>query len=51
MLTLKNPTTTSSTGVGWLRQGFDERWQRAVNLRSAVLLAGLGLWRFGQLVI
>jgi threonine/homoserine/homoserine lactone efflux protein len=38
-----------STGVGWLRQGFDGRWQRAVNLTSAALLAGLGLWQLGQL--
>jgi threonine/homoserine/homoserine lactone efflux protein len=40
-----------STGVGWLRERFDERWQRAVNLCSAALLAGLGLWQLGHLVI
>lgn len=39
-----------STGVGWLRERFDERWQRAVNLGSAALLAALGLWQLGQLV-
>jgi Mn2+/Fe2+ NRAMP family transporter len=39
-----------STGVGWLRERFDDRWQRAVNLISAALLAGLGLWQLGQLV-
>ncbi len=40
-----------STGVGWLRSRFDERWQRAVNLCSAALLAGLGLWQLGHLII
>lgn len=39
-----------SLGVGWLRGRFDARWQRAVNLCSAALLAGLGLWQLGQLV-
>ncbi len=39
-----------ATGVGWLRDRFDERWQRAVNLCSAALLAGLGLWQLGQLI-
>lgn len=39
-----------STGVGWLRDRFDARWQRAVNLGSAALLAGLGLWQLGQLI-
>jgi len=38
-----------STGVGWLRQRFQEGWQRAINWCSAVLLAGLGLWQLGQL--
>jgi hypothetical protein len=37
--------------VGWLRERFDERWQHAVNRCSAALLAGLGLWQLGQLVI
>ncbi|MGF6722131.1 threonine/homoserine/homoserine lactone efflux protein [Paraburkholderia sp. GAS41] len=40
-----------STGVGWLRDRFDQRWQRAVNLCSAALLAGLGLWQLGHLII
>ena len=40
-----------STGVGWQRSRFDERWQRAVNLCSAALLAGLGLWQLGHLII
>ncbi|MFO1337191.1 MAG: LysE family transporter [Burkholderiaceae bacterium] len=39
-----------ATGVGWLRDRFDERWQRAVNRCSAALLAGLGLWQLGQLI-
>ena len=38
-----------SAGVGSLRERFDARWQRAVNLCSAALLAGLGLWQLGQL--
>jgi threonine/homoserine/homoserine lactone efflux protein len=40
-----------SAGVGRLRDRFDERWQRAVNLCSAALLAGLGLWQLGQLIV
>lgn len=40
-----------ATGVGWMRHRFDARWQRAVNRCSAALLAGLGLWQLGQLVI
>lgn len=40
-----------SIGVGWLRDCFDAGWQRAVNLCSAALLAGLGLWQLGQLII
>lgn len=39
-----------SAGVAWLRDRFDERWQRAVNLCSAALLAALGLWQLGQLL-
>jgi arginine exporter protein ArgO len=35
--------------VGLLRDRFDERWQRAVNLLSAALLAGLALWQLLQL--
>jgi threonine/homoserine/homoserine lactone efflux protein len=36
--------------VGLLRDRFDERWQRAINLLSATLLAGLALWQLLQLV-
>lgn len=35
--------------VSALRDRFDERWQRAVNLCSAALLAGLALWQLAQL--
>lgn len=38
-----------STSVGYLRQRFQEGWQRAINGCSAVLLAGLGLWQLAQL--
>lgn len=38
-----------STGVGWLRERFDARWQRAVNLCSAAVLAAMGLLQLGQL--
>lgn len=37
-------------GVGALRQRFDTRWQRGVNLTSAVLLAALALWQLGHLL-
>lgn len=39
-----------SAGVASLRERFDARWQRSINLSSAALLAGLGLWQLGQLV-
>jgi threonine/homoserine/homoserine lactone efflux protein len=39
-----------STGVGLLRERFDARWQRAINLCSAAMLAGLALWQLVQLV-
>ncbi|MFC7408468.1 LysE/ArgO family amino acid transporter [Hydrogenophaga atypica] len=39
-----------STAVAWLRDRFDERWQRVVNLSSAALLATLGLWQLSQLL-
>ena len=35
--------------VGRLRERFNARWQRAVNLGSAALLGGLGVWQLGQL--
>ena len=34
--------------VGALRDRFDARWQRGVDLCSAVLLAGLALWQLGK---
>ncbi len=37
-------------GVGWLRDRFDATWRRAVNLASATLLAGLGVWQLSQLL-
>lgn len=39
-----------STGVGLLRERFDARWQRAINLGSAAMLAGLALWQLVQLL-
>lgn len=38
-----------SAGVARLRERFDARWQRRVNLVSAALLAGLGLWQLAAL--
>lgn len=35
--------------VGRLREHFDDRWQRRVNLASALLLAGFALWQLAQL--
>jgi threonine/homoserine/homoserine lactone efflux protein len=37
--------------VGSLRDRFDARWQRAVNLCSAALLSGLALWQLAKLVL
>ncbi len=39
-----------STVVGWLRDRFDERWQRAVGLVSAAVLAALALWQLAGLL-
>ncbi len=39
-----------STGVGLLRERFDARWQRAINLSSAAMLAGLAVWQLVALV-
>jgi threonine/homoserine/homoserine lactone efflux protein len=36
--------------VGSVRERFDERWQRGVNLCSAMLLAGFALWQLSQLI-
>ncbi|MFO1220706.1 MAG: LysE family transporter [Burkholderiaceae bacterium] len=35
--------------VGWLRERFDARWRRRVNLASAVVLAAFALWQFAAL--
>jgi threonine/homoserine/homoserine lactone efflux protein len=35
--------------VGAVRERFDARWQRGINLLSAALLAGLALWQLSQL--
>ncbi|MBE7420025.1 MAG: LysE family transporter [Ideonella sp.] len=34
-----------STAVGLLRERFDARWRRRVNLASALVLAGFALWQ------
>jgi len=34
-----------STAVGRLRERFDARWRRRVNLASALVLAGFALWQ------
>lgn len=39
-----------ATAVGWLRERFDARWQRAVNRASAAALAAMGLVQLAQLV-
>ncbi|MEW6707554.1 MAG: LysE family transporter [Pseudomonadota bacterium] len=39
-----------ATAVGLLRERFDARWQRAVNLCSAALLAGFAAWQLCSLV-
>lgn len=36
--------------VGRLREHFDERWQRRVNVASALLLGGFALWQLAQLL-
>ncbi len=38
-----------SSVVGLVRERFDARWQRATNLASAWLLAGLAVWQLLQL--
>ena len=38
-----------AAAVGWARERFDARWQRAVSLLSAALLAGFALWQLAQL--
>jgi len=39
-----------STLVGAVRERFDARWQRTVNLASAALLAGFALWQLALMV-
>jgi threonine/homoserine/homoserine lactone efflux protein len=39
-----------SSVVGRLRERFDARWRRRVNLASAGVLAGFALWQFAQLL-
>jgi threonine/homoserine/homoserine lactone efflux protein len=38
-----------SAVVGRLRERFDARWRRSVNLASAAVLAGFALWQLGAL--
>lgn len=37
-----------STAVGRLRERFDSRWHRRVNLTSAAFLAGFAIWQLGS---
>jgi len=39
-----------STVVGRLRERFDLRWRRRVNVLSALVLAGFALWQFAALL-
>ena len=39
-----------STAVGRLRERFDERWRRRVNVLSALVLGGFALWQFAALL-
>jgi threonine/homoserine/homoserine lactone efflux protein len=39
-----------STVVGRLRERFDARWRRRVNVASALVLAGFALWQFAALL-
>lgn len=39
-----------SGAVGRLRERFDARWRRRVNLVSAAVLAGFALWQWGALL-
>ena len=40
-----------SAGVGHLRERFDARWRRRVNVASALVLAGFALWQFSTLLL
>jgi arginine exporter protein ArgO len=39
-----------SSAVGRLRERFDARWRRRVNLFSAAVLAGFALWQWIGLI-
>jgi arginine exporter protein ArgO len=39
-----------STVVGRLRERFDTRWRRRVNVMSALVLGGFALWQFAALL-
>lgn len=39
-----------SSAVGRLRDRFDARWRRRLNLASACVLAGFALWQLGSLI-
>ena len=39
-----------ATVVGRLRERFDVRWRRRINVASAVVLAGFALWQVLDLV-
>jgi arginine exporter protein ArgO len=39
-----------STAVGVLRERFDQRWQRAINLCSALLLTCFAAWQLATLL-
>lgn len=40
-----------STAVGRLRERFDARWRRRINLLSALVLAGFAVWQLATLVV
>jgi threonine/homoserine/homoserine lactone efflux protein len=40
-----------SAAVGLVRERFDARWQRAINVGSAALLAGFALWQLAQVAL
>ena len=40
-----------SSAVGRLRERFDARWRRGVNLASATLLAGFAAWQLARLAL
>jgi hypothetical protein len=40
-----------ATAVGRLRERFDARWRRRVNVASALVLAGFALWQVLDLLL